>query len=305
MRENLALQVGQAVSIKGVKHTFYNAVRLGDHNSEEADDLQFLEVANHAITRLKAEEFHALVASGDIRLPTRGERGIVDAPEAPCDAGDACPSCRHCKSRKMRANRLALLKAFDENPVGKSDRSLTAWLSAERDKVPYPTVKVPKAAVLRRLLRERGEPSDRRPYQMHDHYGGGRRRRVSSDYLSIFDELSPWYWSNVANHASDLHDKISARMNALNLERRTAGQDELPIPSRQTTWRLLRAQQNFDNVRRRCGRRAAERLYKPIAGSLEVNRILELAAIDHTVLDCFVIDDKERVVIGRPYPGTA
>src|SRR5262249_34577128 len=47
--------------------------------------------------------------------------------------------------------------------------------------------------------------------------------------------------------------------------------------------------------------RVAARRFMPLKGSLEAKRILDIAIMDHTVLDCHVVDDEHLITVGRPY----
>ena len=57
---------------------------------------------------------------------------------------------------------------------------------------------------------------------------------------------------------------------------------------------------NFERARRRYGAKEAARRFKSIKGSLQADRLLDLAIMDHTDVDCWVIDDVTHQPIGRP-----
>lgn len=75
---------------------------------------------------------------------------------------------------------------------------------------------------------------------------------------------------------------------------------ELPIPSR---WAVERRVATIDQRKAlacRDGQKAADDKFRPVRGSLEADRPLQIVQGDHTVGDLIIVDELYRVAMGRP-----
>lgn len=75
----------------------------------------------------------------------------------------------------------------------------------------------------------------------------------------------------------------------------------LPVPSRSTVERRIRALNPVEVGRRRGGPDAVRSLQSAGGDVPVIGTILEQVQIDHTVIDVIVVDERERQPIGRPY----
>lgn len=75
---------------------------------------------------------------------------------------------------------------------------------------------------------------------------------------------------------------------------------QLPLPSARLVKRLIEQIPAFDRDVARRGATVARRMYRGKLNHIETNQRLEVAEIDHTQLDIFVVDD-EGVPLGRPW----
>lgn len=75
--------------------------------------------------------------------------------------------------------------------------------------------------------------------------------------------------------------------------------DDIPLPSRATFYRRLRALPSYNVERARHGRRIADKKFRMSGAGVEVSTILERVEIDHTPIDAFLIDDLTEKVIKR------
>lgn len=294
------IKVGDRLDIKGRDFEFFNVVSLETH--EEAKVLQFRDLLNHEIVRYTVDDFDELYLQGEIQWRRLGGRPIEEAPEEPCELGERCGGCSNCADRRLRANRLHLLRAFDANPVAKTDAALQEFLDKEKMNLPFVGTKIPRAGTFRKMIRERGETGDRRRRDMGDRRRGGcRKPRIHSEAERILWQEAEPYWTNIRTTAKDVHAGLHAKLSLLNRGRADDGLAAIPIPSRTTVWRLLTQHCDFDHARMRFGARKAHRLFKPLGGSIAAKRILDVAIFDHTTVDCFVVDDVSMAPVGRPY----
>jgi putative transposase len=94
----------------------------------------------------------------------------------------------------------------------------------------------------------------------------------------------------------DVYLKIVDRLAEVNRGRSSS--DQLERPHLKTVYRRIRA---YDPsiVRRRLSR-LEEQADADVSTGLTISRILERVEIDHTVIDLLIVDEEDRLVIGRP-----
>lgn len=76
---------------------------------------------------------------------------------------------------------------------------------------------------------------------------------------------------------------------------------QLRMPTRNLVKSLIEKISAFDRYAARHGRTAATKKFRTVLGNRTTNVPLERAEIDHTPLDLFVVDDKTRLPLGRPW----
>jgi putative transposase len=294
------LKAGDRLYIDERDFEFLNVVMPEGADAEPV--LQFRDALNHAIRLCPLSEFEQLYLEGKLVWRSRGGRTVEEPPEEPCEAAERCGGCPRCADRRLRANRLHLLRAFDANPVPKTDVALQVFLEGQTPNLPFTGTKVPRAGTFRRMLRDRGEPGDRRRRDMGDRLRRGPRKpRIHEEAERVLWLEAEPYWTNVKVGAKDIHASVHTRLVALNRERAEKGLVAIDIPSRTTVWRLLTQHCDYDHTRMRYGAREARRRFQALRGRQEAKRILDLAIFDHTWVDCFVVDDVDYAPVGRPY----
>jgi putative transposase len=302
VRRRMNIKAGDRIALRGRNYELLNVVP-SKGGTDEADDLQLRDTSDHRIEVLTQVEFDELYAAGDVTLwnPKAGAPAQNDVP--PCENGDACNHCKPCAAANRQRALARLLVEFDDAPVSKTDTSLQAYLDARKVTWPADVGPIPKAAVFRRLLRSCGAPGDRRLRDV---------RRVVARSFSRKGRLHPlaeqivWdkaekYWADRKTTARDVHSDVVTAVSKLNTERTDRGLNAIAAPGETTVWRMLTRHADFDHQRLRLGARIAGRMFKPLKGSLKASRILETAVMDHTWIDCHVVDDEHLVPVGRPY----
>lgn len=302
MPKRMNITKDQRIRIRGREYQFFNAVPPANGNSDTPHDLQFRDVGDHRIECFTHAEFDTLYSNGDLVWWNAWERPHDDAPCEPCATGEACTGCEQCRDRRRRSAQQRLMQVFDENPVSKTDRALQAFLDREAASWPADVGSIPKAATFRRMLREWGEAGDRRLKYIGDRRPRGvRKPRLDPLAEEVLWEKAEAFWTDRKVTCADVYAAVHVSLTAMNRDRAERGLSAIGIPGRVTVWRMLTRHSDYDNMRRRIGARLAQRTFKPLKGKLEARRILDVAIMDHTVLDCFVVDDEHNVPVGRPY----
>lgn len=302
MPKRMNITKGQRVRLRGRDYEFFNSIPSKDETIDTPHDLQFRDVQDHRIEILTQAEFDRLYNDGQVIWHNPSVRPHQGPPVEPCEDGIGCEGCAHCRELRHGRALQGLLKAYDEAPVSKTDRALQKFLDAQSIDWPIATKAMPKAATFRRMLRECGEHGDRRLIYIGDRRPKGTRKpRLHQVAEEVLWEKAEAYWTDRKTSASDVHAAVVTALSAKNRDRAEKGLAAIPIPGRSTVWRMLTRHSDYDKTRMRLGARMAQRAFKPLKGKLEARRILDVAVMDHTVLDCFVIDDEHHIPVGRPY----
>ncbi len=130
---------------------------------------------------------------------------------------------------------------------------------------------------------------------------GRRKSRLHPAAESMLWEKADAYFSDRRVSSDDVHAALDVALRAKNQERATSGLAPISIPSRVTVWRRLREHMDYDRTRARHGARVAQRAFVPLKRHVTAQRILDVAVMDHTMIDCFVVDDEHHIPVGRPY----
>ncbi len=207
---------------------------------------------------------------------------------------------------RMRAFVVRGLDAMPEMP--RSDRSYRIALAklwgahpAEAEKFP----RKPSPRAVRRWMDERGTPGDRPIAQMVSMSGRVKRRaRLCSEVKSELRQAALWYWSSRRWSIIDAFARLCSTLEKINLERRDQASSlpQLDLPSREIFRREVRQTECFETVRERYGLKYANARFKACGKGLSATRILQLGAMDHTILDgVAVIDGAAMLPLGRPW----
>jgi putative transposase len=287
------LGLGEILSIENREYEFRGAIAPENAGADQPDDLLFIDRRTGRPRPLPAKEFDRLYALGEVRW-VQTTQHPADRPDRPPDEDGGGTDVRHIRRH--------YLTCFDESGISKSDRALGPFIAACAKTLDCPHTE-PSPTTLRRWLRERGEPGDRRLQCMGDRFRRGpQAMRIASDALKVLAEKAEAFWDNDPHIQSiDIYHAVRTELIRHNAERAAQGLLPVKIPSRTTVWRYLRRQSDFDHMRRRWGARAANRWFKSLKGSLNADRILDKAIIDGTWLDCTVLDDEQMILVGRPY----
>lgn len=248
------------------------------------DDIQF-EARTGRITTYSEGEFLELYNAGKLRILTRTERIDDRAPEED-------------KATARAHRRLKYLREFDAGPVSKSERPLAAFI--QRVAAEIADTNPPSTGSIRRWVRSRGEPGLRRLREMTERYRPGLGRRLHPFVDETLSTHMERYWDSPRVTPKEVWVRVVTTIADKNSGLAVLPEHRIPSIAYSTVWRRCQTEMTFERARRRYGAKEAARRFKAIKGSLEVNRLLDLAIMDHTDVDCWVIDDVTHQPIGRP-----
>lgn len=206
---------------------------------------------------------------------------------------------------RMRAFVVRGLDAMPETP--RSDRSYRIalaklWGLHPAEAVKFPHKPSPRA--VRRWMDERGAPGDRTLSLMVSMSGRVRRRaRLCTEVKSEILQVALWYWSSRRWSIVDAYARLCATLEKTNLDRKDhASLPQLEPPSFETLRKEVRRTECFETFREKYGLKAANTRFKACGKGLSATRILQLGAMDHTILDgVAVIDAAAMLPLGRPW----
>ena len=297
MRELQKLAVGTTVSVGGREHRYEGFVRQKAARSAPTDAVRFVDVVTNESHTWSHDELRQIYSDGQLRWFKPYERE-VDSPPDPLPDN---PTDRELAEYQKQCTRQLYLVAFDTEQPARSTKALEAFAATVATTIPFDH-KPPSAGTLRRMVRGRGEAGDRRLRFMSDrHARGPRAMRLSPIVEQTLREHAEAHWGEIRIRPIDVYTRARAAIVRLNEERVANRQPRIVPPSRTTVWRYLTRHLDYEKAVTRFGKREARRMFIPVRGSLQAKRILETAIIDHTRLDCMVIDDRNGLCVGRPW----
>lgn len=98
--------------------------------------------------------------------------------------------------------------------------------------------------------------------------------------------------------AKEIHQEVILRVTEVNATRPDS--DALKAPSKRTISRRIAQQNPVDLYAARYGEREARRKYRQYGQAPQAKQPLERVEIDHTTLDMILVDDEDRMPLGRP-----
>lgn len=121
--------------------------------------------------------------------------------------------------------------------------------------------------------------------------GRGKGRLAQGQEAVMSATIAELYLSPQRHRAADVVQEVRRRCHVAGLQ----------PPSEKAIRARMHAIRPEESVRRRHGRQAAHRL-TPVHGAFPaVATPLEVVQMDHTVVDCIIVDEHTRQPIGRPY----
>lgn len=294
VRQHFNIDAGDRVVIEGRVYLLDAMVPNGEVRALGDDEFQFRDPRTNRVLNLTSLEFLERYAAGEVRLLSPTER-VSDRLPQQTGLGDE-EDLGAGRAIKKARRRLAYLQAYDRAPVARSTKSLKEFIDEEAHR--QGDSSPPSPGSLRRWIVQRGIPDHRRLHEMVGRqHRGSRGTRLTPEVERMLEEEAERYWSDIAVAPSEVRHRIAHRVRE---ENERLGHAALSCPALSTICHRLRQLVTFERACRRWGHREAGRQFGMIRGSMHAEAILDLAIMDHTILDCWVIDDKSGQPIGRP-----
>lgn len=285
MQRHLNFKLRDRVLIDGVECEFDGCAM---NAADDGDDLVFVDRRIGRRINFTQREFDRAYSQGQLRFLRLNERMTDVAPEV--DEPD------YEKARRRRA----WCEAFDANPVSKTTSTLAAFIEATTASIPGAP---PSPGSLSRWLRLRGSTHDRRPRFMGDRHQRGPRKMLINPIAQrvLSNKLEDYAADGVRINQRSVYHAVRAEIIRINKGREAEGLPRVSPPSEATVHRYLVRHEDQAVSERRYGKRVGGRPFRPILGSMDAKHILDVVVIDHTPLDCDVVDDETFINVGRPY----
>ncbi|WP_368925590.1 Mu transposase C-terminal domain-containing protein [Brevundimonas vancanneytii] len=290
------LNAGDRAIISGRECRLMSVAPSRDHAGGRV--FQFEELATRYITVVEESEFLALYQKNEVRLLGPKERAsditrTTDGFTVDDEAADAAASVAHQKAWR----RLNYTRAFDEAPVSLSTKALASFIAEVATTLN--DLEPPSPGSLRRWLRNRGTTEHRRLNQMFGrHRAGSRLEQRTHPAYAMFVEEAEDYYDDVRKTPTEIWASLTHRINLLNQE--AGSRAQIARPARSTVAQWLDRSMDFDRTERRYGRAVALERFGLVRGSMKANALLDIAIVDHTDLDCFIVDEVTGQPIGSP-----
>ena len=113
---------------------------------------------------------------------------------------------------------------------------------------------------------------------------------------SIIDKF---YYTNERISQESIYDLVYNRIVNENLKR--TEEEKLSAPSKSTVRRRIVARNKYKTAKARKGSKHAWDKYGQVTRQEKPEYPFQRVEVDHTKLDLFVVDDNNRLPIGRPY----
>ena len=128
---------------------------------------------------------------------------------------------------------------------------------------------------------------------------GSRTSRQDARVLELLtDSVNAAFKASPKATGRDVHDRLAGKIQDEN--RRRLPDEQLTVPNKRTTYRLLGKIDAYDQVVLHEGQASADRRYRMVKQGPRTSGILERVEADHTPLDLFLIDENTWLPLGRP-----
>ena len=199
--------------------------------------------------------------------------------------------------RHIVLNELDRLPQLSLSDGGLKRTMATIWANKQRQLAAH---KRPSPTAVRQWLKERGEPGFRPLKIAQSMRGQGTRsKRLSASVRRLMHEAAVIYWSDPRQSIKGARDLLWDALAKINRDLEGC---PLEPPSKEAFRLYVRELECFDTVAARYGNKEANSRFKPCGTGLVAERPLLLGAMDHTLMDVFVvIDVKGCRLLGRPW----
>ncbi|WP_346726718.1 Mu transposase C-terminal domain-containing protein [Bacillus suaedaesalsae] len=133
-----------------------------------------------------------------------------------------------------------------------------------------------------------------------NHKFGSREKRVEKEVEMIIDQvIDQYYLKRGTTSQKTIFELVYHKIDELNAQREA--EDRLEHPSQSTVRRRILDRDQYDVTKARKGSKFANDKHKQVNHHKGPEYPLQRVEVDHTKLDLFVVDDENRLPIGRPW----
>ena len=242
-------------------------------------------------------------AAGDLRQKVKSHAGKASANRSTLDEDLEALQQLDAKAR-LRAFVLRNLDALGGVPL--SDKTIALALNQIWNEQPDHAASFPaKPATrsVRRWLKDRGLPGERRIADLVARSGRMRRQRQFPVVtIRLMQRYGAWYWTRLGLSFTDAYARFTKVLEYINRRRCRGVLEPLSRPTFETFRKETRALERYETYAQKYGAKKARTRFKACGLGLSATRSLRLGCMDHTVLDgVAVIDPDWMLPVGRPY----
>lgn len=275
-----SFEQGAIVRVNGVEHRLFRQI---DHTFWQLED-----VRTRCINTFSKHELWQMYADQTLTFPSTLPVSAIHAPIhvlAPEDLEKA-------KIRRMYV--LAILDVPNSRaPMGERIREV--WLKLnKRETMPS------HITVYRWKMRYLRSNCDIRALVDDTKNKGNRKRRYSKEVIAICNQAIAKIY--MRRERGTITATLDDALNRVMRENAALPKEyQLELPTRRMLRRLIKDIPAFDKYAARHGHDAARNVFRSAKGHTVTSAPLERAEIDHSELDVFIVDEENRLPLGRPY----
>ncbi|MFY0803577.1 Mu transposase C-terminal domain-containing protein [Peribacillus frigoritolerans] len=177
--------------------------------------------------------------------------------------------------------------------------SMNPYVKARIEELNAEGKKVSRASIYRWLKDYRFSHNDIRSLVPSFHRSGNDGKRLMREVEIIIDQIIDKYY--LAKERRTVKTIFELSSHQINLENKNRSvKDQLQLPSESTVLRRIREREEYDVTKARKGKQAAWNKFGQVNPFEKPSYPLQRVEADHTRLDLFVVDDENRLPMGRP-----
>ena len=262
------------------------------------------------VCTLTSLDFSQLVGSGEIEFITRGIGGkpipFRDLTVLPEEEQDEVLHRQMYVVTALNYTRYDQSVKRLESAIEDTTRKLSEMMDDESDQAgkhkKQKQIKAPSVRTLYRWMKAFVASGNNVRSLISNRKKQNRKSSLDSRVDKIInDKIYNYYMRSRLITAKKLYDKILIAVDDHNHSiPENKGEKQLTFPHINTIYNRINKLDAYEVAEKRYGKSYAEQKYRTIGKGEEATRPMEVAQMDHTVLDLFIVDTKTRWPIGRP-----
>ncbi|PWW30562.1 putative transposase [Cytobacillus oceanisediminis] len=276
----------------------YEVTRKIDKDSFEAEDLSF-EGVKEKFTR---RDLLIKLEMGQLQFSVKGKntskKGKKPSEETiiSADFDDF-----HMLPEKVKEEALFRKEVIDPL-IGLNVKSLSKYVDQREKELAKEGISVSRASIYRWLKAYKDSDGSIHSLVSSAHKCGSKEMKLHKEVELIIDQvIDELYLTREKTLQKSIHTIVFFKIDEVNKERARRGVELLKHPSLSTVRRRIYHREAFEVAKARKGTQYARSKYGQVQRNEKPRYPLQRVEVDHTRLDLFVVDDKNRLPIGRPW----